>query len=38
MADASVRKIDLDRVSEKTLKALITMAGGETIELEDIEP
>jgi prepilin-type processing-associated H-X9-DG protein len=38
MADGSVRNIDLDRVSEKTLKALITMAGGEAIEMEGIEP
>jgi hypothetical protein len=38
MADGSTRNIDLDRVSEKTLKALITMAGGEKIGVEDIEP
>jgi hypothetical protein len=31
MADGSVRKIDLDRISEKTLKAAITMAGDDVL-------
>jgi prepilin-type processing-associated H-X9-DG protein len=31
MADGSVRFIDLSRISEKTLKAAITAAGGETL-------
>ncbi len=31
MADCSVRVVDLDKVSEKTLKAAITMNGGEVL-------